>query len=86
MVAMVMVGGWGELVMQHLACVAEVPNAGCLEPRLLMLSQFIWDSRGSLAAVLKSSDRAVYLALSFTIEYASHRPNFGICSWLGAPQ
>lgn len=24
--------------MQCLACVAEVPNAGCLEPRLLMLS------------------------------------------------
>lgn len=50
--------GGKELVRQHLACVAEVPNAGCLEPNLLMLSrQFIWDSRGSLAAVLKSSDR-----------------------------
>lgn len=36
-VAMVMVGGWGEVVMQHLAGVAEVPHAGCLEPRLLML-------------------------------------------------
>lgn len=60
---MVMVGGWGELVMQHLACVAEVPNAGCLGPRLLMLSrQFIWDSRGSLAAVLKSSDRPASLS------------------------
>lgn len=35
---MVMVGGWGEVVMQRLACVAEVPLAGCLEPRLLMLS------------------------------------------------
>lgn len=35
---MVMVGGWGEVVMQRLACVAEVPVAGCLEPRLLMLS------------------------------------------------
>lgn len=35
MVAMVM---WvGEVVMQSLACVSEVSDAGCLELRLLML-------------------------------------------------
>lgn len=46
-----------EVVLQYLACVAEVPSAACLKPRLWCSPQFIWDSRGSLAAVSKSPDR-----------------------------
>lgn len=50
-------GWWREVVLQYLACVAEVPSAACLKPRLWCSPQFIWDSRGSLAAVSKSPDR-----------------------------
>lgn len=38
---MVTVGGGGEVVLQYLACVAEVPSAACLKPRLWCSPQSI---------------------------------------------
>lgn len=76
-------GGWvGELVLQRLACVAEVPKAGCLELRLLMLWTIcLGFQRVTGCGVEVFTGQPVQPAEPSIIEYASHRPNVGRCLW-----
>ena len=61
---MVTVGGGGEVVLQYLACVAEVPSTACLKHRLGCCPQFIWDSTCCSVKISRQASQFSWLNLS----------------------